>query len=314
MWDCAILAAMQPPPAHPSKAGQTTPAPAPDAVLFEMLAGFMKAKAVQVAAELGIADLVGDGSRSVAELAAATGSNEGALHRLLRALASNGVFREVALGRFENTATSTLIRSEVADSIRDYALYVPNDFNMKAWMQFADVVKTGVPSFVAANGCGLFELLQRDATFARAFSRAMASMSGPHITAVLGAYDFSSCGNIIDVGGGYGHVVASVLKKNASLRGAIFDLPVLADKARELLAAHGLLERCAILSGDFFVEVPDRYDTYLMKHILHDWDDPSALRILKNCRASMKPGSYSCSRLRCARATIPIRQNGSICR
>jgi SAM-dependent methyltransferase len=218
------------------------------------------------------------------------GADERALYRLLRALASHGVFREGEGGRFENTDLSTVLRADVPGSVRDYVIYAANDPNVKAWMRFDEVVKTGKPSFSAANGCTPFEYLRANPPYAQLFSRAMASLSPPELTAALDAYDFSTCGSIVDVGGGYGHVIAAILGKHADLRGAVFDMSVVTGKARELLAAKGLTDRCAILSGDFFESVPTGYDTYLLKHVLHDWSDAESARILANCRAAMTPG------------------------
>lgn len=262
-------------------------APPPQAVLIETLQGFMAAKALTTVAELAIADHLADGPKTVVELAGASGSHPESLHRLLRALATQGIFREDESGRFANTPLSEPLRRDVPGSIRDYALYVLHEGNLLAWNRLADVMRTGQPSFASANAKELFPYLAERPDLADRFDRAMTSMSFPVTQALASAHDFSQHRSIVDIGGGRGHVLAAILGRVPTLRGVLFDQSHVLARARALMTESGLLDRVELVEGDFFDSAPRGHDAYLLKHIVHDWDDERALRILRNVRGAM---------------------------
>jgi hypothetical protein len=260
-------------------------------VIVGMARGLLVAKALQVAAELGIADLLASGPRPVAELAAAAGCHPRALRRVLRALASQGVFRDVGEGRFENTPRSEVLRAEQPGSVRDYVIQATSNGTMRAFLDFREVVRTGKHSFAAGSAQSPFELMRRKPGYATTYSRAMMAKGAPAVAALLEAYDFSACRSLVDVGGGNGHVLAAVLERYPALRGVVLEQPPMAPCAREHLASRGVADRAEVAEGDFFAAVPAGHDTYLLKNVLHDWDDEDAARILGSCRAAMAPGA-----------------------
>lgn len=258
-----------------------------------MARGLLVAKALQLAAELGLADLLAaaGGPLPVAELAAATGCHERSLFRVLRALASQGIFRDVGGGRFENTPLAEALRADLPGSARDAVIQATSNGTMRAFMGFRDVVRAGKPSFEAGGAASPFELMLRKPGYARTYSRAMMAKSAPAVAALLEAYDFAPCRSVVDVGGGNGHVLAAVLLRHGHLRGVVLEQPPMAPCAREHLATQGLEGRAEVVEGDFFVAVPPGHDTYLLKSVLHDWSDEDAARILRNCRAAMAAGA-----------------------
>lgn len=259
-------------------------------VIVGMARGLIVAKALQVAAELGIADLLATGPRGVAELAAAAGCHERSLRRVLRALASEGVFRDAGDQRFENTPRSEVLRQGVPGSVRDYVIQATSNGTMRAFIDFRDVVRTGQHSFAAGGAQSPFELMRRKPGYAATYSRSMMAKSGPAVAALLEAYDFSACASVLDVGGGNGHVLAAILERYEALRGAVLEQPPMAPCAREHLAARGVRDRAEVVEGDFFAAAPAGHDLHLLKNVLHDWSDEDAARILRTCRAALAPG------------------------
>jgi hypothetical protein len=259
----------------------------PHAVLMQTIQGFMAAKALGVAAELAIADALASGPKTIAVLAADTGTDGPSLHRLLRALASRGIFVEDAEGRFANTPASTPLRSGVPGSVRDYLVYALHEGNLLAWNRLAEVVRTGEPSFVAANGEEPFPYLEKRPELADRFDRAMTSMSFPLIQAVTTVYDFSRFRSLVDIGGGRGHVLAAIVAATPGLRGVLFDQAHVIPRADAWLTERGVRERCDLIAGSFFESVPAGHDAYLLKHVLHDWDDARSLTILQATHRGM---------------------------
>ena len=261
--------------------------PSPQAVLRQMVQGFMPAKSLQVAAELGIADLIAEKPKSADQLSTILGVHSESLYRLLRALTSLGIFKEISHNQFENTPLSEAFRTNVPGSMRDYLIFYPDDPFMLAVTKLLDVVKTGKPSFKDANGCEQWEYFQRHRESAERFNKGMAARTSQVISALLESYDFSQFKTLIDVGGGLGTVLASILSKFQQLHGCLYEQSSVVEGAKSFLEAQGVISRCNLISGDFFESVPKDFDAYLMKSIIHDWDDEKALAILKNCRASI---------------------------
>jgi hypothetical protein len=247
------------------------------------------AQAIGAAAELGFADLLATGSRTIEEIAAATGTLPTTVHRLLRALAASGVFVEEDPGRFANTPLSDALRAGVPGSARDAALFFTHESHVRAWLGLPHSVRTGRSGFAHVHGRPIWDHVHEEPDFADAFHGAMTSLTSWTAGAVADAYDFSGLGTLVDVGGGHGELLLAVLAKNAGLRGVLFDAPHALAGARERVAASGLASRCEVVGGDFFERVPPG-DAFLLKHVIHDWSDDDALRILRTVARAARPG------------------------
>lgn len=269
-------------------AGVDASAPPPQAVLTQMLAAPLVTQALRVVAELRIADLLAERPRSVDELAAETGAHAPSLYRFMRALASCGVFAETGDERvFELTPTAELLRADVEGSLRDLAIFMGADWHWQVWGDATHSARTGRAAWEHVHGKEVFPYFAENAEAARVFDNAMTSLSKMVAKAVVEAYDFSSVGKLADIAGGHGSLLAAILRANAHLRGLLFDMPQVIAGAPGQLEAEGVAGRCELAAGDFFESVPAGADAYLMKHIIHDWDDARALSILKNCHRAM---------------------------
>jgi hypothetical protein len=279
--DTARLA--QPAPAEPS-------APPPDAVLAQLIFGKCVSMAISVAAKLRIADKLAAGPKSAADLARETETHAGSLYRVLRALASVGVFAEDADGRFRLNPMAEYLRTGVTGSVRGLADYFGSDWSWRPWGHLLDSVRTGETAFDRVFGEPCFDYLAKHPDDSAVFNEGMTGFSSMVAPAVVEAYDFSKFGTIVDVGGGHGFLLTAVLKANPTAHGVVFDAPHVVEGAAGPIRAAGLAERCRAEGGDFFKAVPAGGDAYLMKHIIYDWPDDKATTILKNCRKAVKPG------------------------
>lgn len=264
--------------------------PAPLLALQDMILGKWVAQAVSVAAKLGIADLLKEGPRECDELARANQVHAGSLYRLLRALAGVGVFQEVAGRRFGLTPMAEFLRSDVPGSLRAVATMAGEDWTWRPWGDLYRSVKTGERAFDEVFGVPPFEYLAANPAAAAVFDEAMTGWSMQNSAAVVSAYDFSGIGTLMDVGGGHGYLLATILKANPSVRGILFERPAVAEGAEERLAAEGLAGRCTVVTGDFFAGIPEGADAIVLKSVIHDWDDRRATTILRNCAAAVGPG------------------------
>lgn len=257
--------------------------------LLELVHANWTTQAICVAAELRLADLLLDGPKSSADLAAMTGSHEPSLHRLLRALTTIDICREVAPGRFEVTPTGALLADGAPGSLRHWVLWWGRHL-WPVWGNLAYSVKTGASARSLLTGQPGFKHLEDPAT-ADVFNRAMAELTAFATAGIVQAYDFSRFGAIVDVGGGRGQLLASILKANSFPRGVLFDLPHAMESAGQFLRDAGLEARTECIAGDFFESIPGGADLYILKSILHDWNDDRAGRILANCRRAMSPSA-----------------------
>ncbi|HEX8072849.1 MAG TPA: methyltransferase [Pyrinomonadaceae bacterium] len=260
----------------------------PGALVMQLALGCLVSQALYVAAQLGVADQLADGPEDAAVLAAATGAHAPALYRILRALAAYGVFAERADGRFELTPAAEVLRAAAPDSMRDAAIFMGEDWHWRVWGSTIYSVRTGRPAWGYVHGAEVFPYFAAHPEAAAVFDRAMTSMSAAGAAAVVEAYDFAGVERLVDVAGGHGRLLTSILRAHAALRGVLFDLGHVIERARAGLEAEGLLGRCELATGDFFVAVPAGADAYIMKHIIHDWDDERALTILRNIRRAMR--------------------------
>jgi ubiquinone/menaquinone biosynthesis C-methylase UbiE len=268
--------------ANPSPVAGSS-APPPQAVMMGMLTGYWVSQALHVAAHLGIADLLKDGPQSIAQLAQATGSHARSLYRLLRALASKGVFSEDGQGRFALTPLGECLRSDVPNSQRSLAI-MNGEEHYRCWGELLYSVQTGQTAFEKLYGQPIFPYLAAHPRQARIFDDGMVGVHGAETKAMLDAYDFGGIGTLVDVGGGNGSLLLATLERHPSLRGMLYDRPDVIERARANVKAAGLEDRCTLAGGDFFETVPSGGDAYLMRHIIHDWNDEQSRTILRNCR------------------------------
>ena len=252
----------------------------------QVFAGAWITQAVSVAAELGIADLLAGRPLRVEELAEQSGAHAGALYRILRALASVGVFAEEAGHRFALTPMADLLRTDAAGSQRAYAIMMGGEFQA-TWGELMHSARTGEPGFQKRFGKPFFEYMTEHADRHGIYDAAMTVVHGAETEPMLDAYDFSAFRTVADIGGGKGLMLAGLLKRHSGVQGILFDLPAVADRAHASISSLGLQDRCRIEGGDFFQAVPQGVDAYLLRHIIHDWEDADAVRILRNCREAM---------------------------
>jgi len=277
------------PPAD-TKEQKAAPAqiPANDvAALRAIITQYFTSRALYAAAALDVAEALAGGALSVEELASAVGAHAPSLYRVLRALAASGIFREEGDGRLSNTPLSELLRSGVPGSLRDLVLLFGDETSWRSWEGILHAVRTGEAPFEHIYGEKFFDYLQGHPETAAMFDRAMASASATTNAAVVESYDFSGMETLVDVAGGTGAALCSILQATPRLRGILLDLPHVGGRAREFIAAQGLAGRCAFVAGNFFESVPPGADGYFMKHILHDWGDANCARILTVCKKAM---------------------------
>lgn len=260
--------------------------PAPHQQLDQIISGYWKSQAVYAVAKFGIADLVKEGPQPVEQLAEATSTNTDALYRVLRALASIGIFAEGESRQFSLTPLAEPLRSDVPDSQRALALMM-GDEQFHAWSEVEYSVRTGKTAFEKVFGKPVFDYLAENPDKARIFDAAMTGIHGRESGAILNGYDFSGIGVLADIGGGNGSQISAVLEAHPALRGILFDLPHVVQHAAANIEAAGLSQRCEVVGGSFFDSVPAGADAYMMRHIIHDWDDEKSLTILRNCHAAM---------------------------
>jgi ubiquinone/menaquinone biosynthesis C-methylase UbiE len=262
----------------------------PPLALMRLATGFYVSSALYVLAKLKIADLMSDGPNDWADLAKVAGVHPGALHRVMRLLASAGVFTEDAEGKFTLTPIGACLRSSGPGAVRS-GIVLFGGLTQKAWSELLYCVETGKTGFTKAYGMDSFAYMEAHPEVAAMFDEAMASFTKTIVAAVVGTYDFSGFGAVMDVGGGNGELLAGILQANPGLRGVLFDQPHVIERARKKIGELGLAERCALAGGDFFKELPGGCDAYIFKHVIHDWNDEQAAAILRSCYRAAKPGA-----------------------
>jgi hypothetical protein len=259
----------------------------PTVALYQKLSGAWVAQAISVVAKLGTADALAAGPRGVDELAAAAGAHAPSLYRVLRALASVGIFAEDDNGRFGLTPLAEPLRSDAPSSLRAFAIMLGEEWSWRPWAHLLHSVTTGHAAFADTYGTEIFEYLGQRPEAGALFDAAMTGRSSQDADAVVAAYDFSAFRTVVDVGGGRGTLLAAILRAHPDARGILFDQPHVIPGARQQLDAAGLGQRCELVAGDFFESVVPGGDAYVLKWIVHDWDDQRALRILGRCRQAL---------------------------
>jgi hypothetical protein len=260
----------------------------PNMVLMQMVFGKALTQAVSVVARFKLADQMATGPKTAAELATAANLNAAHLYRVLRALASLGVLKGEG-DRFSLTPVGEFLRSDVPGSMRAIATYVCDPWSWKPWGDLAGSVKSGQPVFDRMFGEGVFDYFAKHPDEAATFNEGMTGFSQQAAESMLKAYDFTPFGTIVDVGGGHGAILCAILKSAPKARGIVFDAPQVVEGAYAPIKAAGLAERCRAEGGDFFKAAPSGGDLYVLKHIIHDWNDAKATQILKCVRAAIKP-------------------------
>jgi hypothetical protein len=256
--------------------------------MMQWITAAWTSQTIYVAAKLGIADVLSGGPRTAEELAHLTKVDGPSLYRVLRALASIGVFAETPDGRFQMTPHAETLRSDVPGSKRALAIMFGEE-HFRAWGDMLECVRTGQPAFQRLYGKPVFEYLADHPENGKLFDQAMESVHGEETDAMLEGYDFSTAKVVADVGGGNGSLMRKLLAKFPTVQGMLVDLPPVIERARPLMQAAGTLERCRLAAGDFFQAVPGGADIYLFRHIIHDWTDEQCRQILSNLRKSIAP-------------------------
>lgn len=265
----------------------TADAPPPDAILMQMLFGALIQRSICVAAKLGIADLLAEKPQTTTELAGRTKTHAPSLYRVLRTLASAGIFAEQADQKFDLTPIAALLRSDAPHSMRDFAIMMGEDWVWHACGELMYSVETGGVAHEKVQGMSSFEFFAQNTEAGKVFNRAMTNFTLAIIPAIIEAYDFSGADRLVDIAGGHGLLLAGILKANPQVQGILFDLPFVIEGAGELLEKEGVRHRVELASGDFFQSIPTGADAYMMKHIIHDWDDERSIKILQNIRLAM---------------------------
>jgi hypothetical protein len=267
--------------------GAMTPEREPVSMLLEAIMGYRVTQAIHVAAKLRLADMLADGPQPSTTLAQRTGAHPDALHRVLRALVNVGVLKETDEGRFALTPVGALLRTETAGSLRGAAIFFGHSWHWERWGGLVQSVMTGMPPGGVPSPAAFSELAARDPESAAILNEGMTSLTAPVNAAIAAVFDFSTIGTLVDVGGGHGALISAILVANPGLRGILFDIPAVMEGARRHIEAARVTERCRLVGGDFFQKVPTGGDAYILKWIIHDWNDERSLAILRNCHAAM---------------------------
>ncbi|MEJ7616707.1 MAG: methyltransferase [Pyrinomonadaceae bacterium] len=265
-------------------ATQFTP---PEVFITQLAFGALMTQALYVAAKLGLADLLADKPRSTKELAAATNTDDRALYRVLRSLAGVGIFRETEPKVFALTPYAEPLRSAAPNSMRNGVIFMGEEWHWRVWGDMLHSVQTGQPAWGHTHGAEVFDYFTAHPAHGEIFNRAMTDMSMGTSPAIVEAYDFSDTKTLCDVAGGHGYLLAQVLKTHPHMKGMLFDMPPVIAGADALLERETIADRVEKIAGNFFESIPAGADAYMMKHIIHDWDDERAKLILQNIHAAL---------------------------
>jgi hypothetical protein len=257
--------------------------------LLRLINGFQISQAIHVAACLHIADHLVDGARSINDLAAISNSRPAPLYRLLRMLAATGVLQEDGDRRFQLTAIGQCLRSDAKGSRAAWAALIGRPYVWQAWGHLLHSTRSGETAFEALNARDVWAYRADHPEESAIFERAVSGQTRAVTESVLAAYDFTRFKSVVDVGGGNGAFLGGLLEQNPGVTGVLFDQPDVVSRAKDVLVNVGVADRCEVRGGTFFDRVPQGGDAYVLKTVLHDWDDESAIAILRACRQAMKP-------------------------
>jgi hypothetical protein len=282
--------------------------PPPPEVMHELILGAWTSQAIATAADLGVADALAAGALPLDQLAGRVGANPDALRRLLRALISRDIFAQRSDGRYELTTLAALLRSDAPVSMAAMARFIGSRQHREHWSLLTESIKTGNSVVKGLRGKTFFEYMGDDPGFGQIFNDAMTGMSSAAIGPVVEAYDFAPYGTIVDVAGGHGRLLAAILESAPKARGVLYDLPDVIAGATPLLRELRVAERIRLAEGSFFDSVPCGGDAYVLKNIIHDWDDDPCVRILRNVRSAAGAGAT----LLLVEAVVPRDDSGPI--
>jgi len=257
--------------------------------MFQLLNGVFITGAISCLATLGVPDLVERGPKSAEELASQIGADPRALYRLMRATASVGVLSEGHDGKFSETPLSAVLRRNANPSLRAFAIIHGREWHGLGWSRLEYCVRTGKQALDKIYGMPIFQFFEQRPEESQLFNQAMTDLSTIDGPAVADAYSFGEIRSIVDVAGGHGLLLATILARNPHMKGTVCDLPHVLEGAKDG-PLKPMMERCTLASGDMFSSVPAGADAYIMKHIIHDWPDEECIKILKACRKGVNPG------------------------
>jgi hypothetical protein len=264
------------------------PAEAPPSIaMLQLISGFWIARGIYITAKLGLADLVKDSAKTADDLAAATATHAPSLFRVLRALASVGIFTHDEQNRFGDTPLLQTLRADVPGSLRAFAMTELGEEHYPAWGELLHSVKTGGIAFDQAFGTDVWKYFAQHPDNAKIFNDAMSGMTAQANEALHAAYDFAGIKTLVDIGGGHGSLITSILRRNPDMRGILFDSPQVIEGARPVIHLSDVAARCEPVAGNFFESVPAGADAHIMKWIIHDWDDEQSVTILKNSHRAL---------------------------
>jgi O-methyltransferase domain/Dimerisation domain len=261
----------------------------PQLALQQLIQGFQVTQCIYVAAKLGIADLLKDGPRTSEDLAQATATHAPSLYRVLRLLTAVGLLTEGEADSFALTPLGTYLQTGVAGSMHDTVLCYSEKPVWHIWGALLHSVQTGEPSCEHVCGLKVWDYYAQHPQEAVLFHNMMTEGTASVAPTVAATYDFSATQTLVDVGGGHGQMLASILQAHPTLHGVLFDLPNVVKGAPPLLEGAGVANRCQVIGGDAFTAVPAGYDTYLLSRVIHDWDDEHAIVLLSRCHQAMEP-------------------------
>lgn len=262
----------------------------PPAHMLQLITAYWISQAVGAAAKLGLADQLADGSRSASEVATSVNAEPQSVYRVMRMLASIGVFTMDANDRFGLTPLGDTLRGGVPGSMKNFAIAQTSPGHWLPWGQMSEAVRTGRPTSTSALGMDLWDWYAAHSEEGEFFNRAMGDLSSGVSGEVTGSYDFSHFETVLDVGGAHGILLGAILRANPHMRGILFDLPHVTATAADSLSAQGIEQRCELVTGDFFASVPPGADIHVLKQIIHDWSDEECTTLLRNCHRALKPG------------------------
>ena len=263
------------------------PSPQDFGEIGKLVGGYRISQAIYVVVEIGIPDLLAAGPKDCDELATESNTHAPTLYRILRFLAGAGLFKEVDSKKFELTRLGSALRTDVPGSFHPMVRFLLSEFEWTPWGRLIHSVRTGETAFDHVHGMGSFEYFMKNAEASAVFNAAMTSLSARSGTGIVERYVFSGLRNVIDVGGGHGFLLATILRANPTMRGVLVDLPDVVAGAGQVLENFAVRDRCEVVGGSFFDALPKGGDAYVLRQIVHDWDDDRALAILRNCRAAM---------------------------
>jgi hypothetical protein len=273
--------------------GQPDPAQLPEPVqLLLLVTSKWISQSISAAAKLGIADLLAGGPRTLEELARETDCDARTLHRVLRAIATVGVFAELPDGRIALTPLAEYLRSDVPGTMRHMAIMTGEDFMWRPYGHLLHTLRTGEQAFEHVYGERIFDYMERHPQLEAVFNNAMTAFTEESADEIAIDLDLTGARIVADVGGGHGHLVASLLGANPGLTGILFDRPHVVDGAGPVLGRTGVTDRVTCVGGDFFRAVPPGADAYVLRTVLHDWSDDECVQILRNVRTALdgRPG------------------------